>query len=180
MSDLFHVRPAVFENTEFTFNNGIAQIVREMGFAGAFTEGAGRILWGGAPTMSTAAGTLRRSCFRNVSLSDDIAFRFGNRSWERYPLTADKYAGWVAASPGDVATVFIDYETFGEHLWKETGIFDFLRFLPGEFAAKGVMSVLPSQAIANRKPPGRSMSARLSRGQISRKTRRHGWETTAS
>ncbi len=75
---------------------------------------------------------------RNTRLSDDIAFRFANRSWDMYPLTADTWARWVAQSPGDVVNVFLDYETFGEHLWPETGIFEFLRHLPGELSAQGV------------------------------------------
>lgn len=153
MYDLFHVRPTVFENTEFTFNNGIAKTVREMGFAGAFTEGVGRVLRGRSPDYVYRCGDLP-VLLRNVSLSDDIAFRFGNRSWDRYPLTADRYAGWVAGSSGDVATIFIDYETIGEHLWKETGIFEFLRYLPGELATRGVRAVLPSQVIAAREPAG--------------------------
>ncbi|HII99858.1 MAG TPA: alpha-amylase, partial [Methanoregula sp.] len=89
---------------------------------------------------------------RNVTLSDDIAFRFANRSWERYPLTADTYADWVAGSAGDVINVFLDYETFGEHFWKETGIFDFLRALPGELEKRGVKSVLPSDVVAAHPP----------------------------
>ncbi len=63
-------------------------------------------------------------------LSDDIAFRFGNQGWDKYPLTADTYADWLAGSSGDVTNIFLDYETFGEHFWKETGIFNFLSYLP--------------------------------------------------
>ena len=69
---------------------------------------------------------------RNYYLSDDIGFRFSCRGWEEYPLTADKYAKWLASSPGDCINIYIDYETFGEHQWKETGIFEFLKALPSE------------------------------------------------
>jgi alpha-amylase len=89
---------------------------------------------------------------RNIAFSDDIAFRFGNRSWDKYPLTADRYAQWIAESPGDLVTVFLDYETFGEHFWKETGIFNFLHSLPEELANRDVKTVLPSPAIAAHTP----------------------------
>jgi alpha-amylase len=71
---------------------------------------------------------------KNYRLSDDIAFRFGNREWSEWPLTADKFASWVNAVNGNGETVnlFMDYETFGEHQWEDTGIFEFLRHMPKE------------------------------------------------
>jgi alpha-amylase len=82
---------------------------------------------------------------RNFPMSDDIAFRFTNRQWPEWPLTADKYASWVAMAPGDYVNVFIDYETFGEHQWTETGIMEFLRWLPGECSSRGVGFATPSE-----------------------------------
>jgi len=153
MYDHFRVRPTIFENTEFTFNSQIAETVKEMDFAGIYTEGVDRILGGRSPNyLYTCRGI--PVLLRNVTLSDDIAFRFANRSWERYPLTADTYADWVAGSTGDVINVFLDYETFGEHFWKETGIFDFLRALPGELAKREVKSVLPGDVVAAHPPAG--------------------------
>ena len=69
---------------------------------------------------------------RNYQLTDDIGFRFSSRSWEEYPLTAEKYSSWLASTPGECINIFCDYETFGEHHWPESGIFEFLRYLPGE------------------------------------------------
>lgn len=66
---------------------------------------------------------------KNYRLSDDIAFRFSNRQWSEFPLTADKYAGWIHQQ-GETVNLFMDYETFGEHQWEETGIFNFLEYLP--------------------------------------------------
>ena len=151
MYDRFRVRPTIFENTEFTFNSQIAETIKEMDFAGIYTEGVDRILGGRSPNHIYACRGIP-VLLRNVTLSDDIAFRFANRSWERYPLTADTYADWVAGSAGDVINVFLDYETFGEHFWKETGIFDFLRALPGELEKRGVKSVLPSDVVAAHPP----------------------------
>ena len=153
MYDLFKVRPTMFENTEFTFNNEVASAVKDMGFSGIFTEGVERILSWRSPDYVYSCKGLP-VMLRNVSLSDDIAFRFGNRTWDKFPLMATTYADWVAAANGDVVNVFLDYETFGEHFWKETGIFNFLRFLPGELEARGVKSVLPSQIVADHKPVG--------------------------
>ena len=67
---------------------------------------------------------------KNYKLSDDVAFRFSNRNWSEWPLTADKYARWIDSDKGDLVNLFIDYETFGEHQWSDTGIFDFLNELP--------------------------------------------------
>jgi alpha-amylase len=153
MYNCFRVRPTIFENTEFTFNNEIAATIKEMDFAGIYTEGVDRILGGRSANHIYECRGIP-VLLRNITLSDDIAFRFANRSWERYPLTADTYADWVASSSGDVINVFLDYETFGEHFWKETGIFEFLQALPGQLEARGVRSVLPSDVVAANPPVG--------------------------
>jgi alpha-amylase len=153
MYDRFRVRPVMFENTEFTFNNEIAATVRDMDFSGIFTEGIDRILGWRSPDYVYSCQKLP-VLLRNTKLSDDIAFRFANRTWDMYPLTADTYAQWFAASSGDNITVFLDFETFGEHFWKETGIFDFLRALPEELRQRGVSTVLPSEVISSCEPVG--------------------------
>jgi alpha-amylase len=153
MNDLFRVRPAVFENTEFTFNNQIASLVREMGYSGIFTEGVERILGWRSPHHVYSCNDLP-VLLRDIQLSDDIAFRFANRTWDKYPLTADTYADWVAATGGDITNIFLDYETFGEHFWEETGIFNFLAHLPGELRDRGVRTVLPSEILQKFPPVG--------------------------
>jgi alpha-amylase len=153
MRDLFHAEPTVFENTEFTFNNKIASHIKDMGFAGIFTEGVDRILGWRSPNFLYTCRDIP-VLLRNTRLSDDIAFRFTNRSWDMYPLTADTYARWVAQSPGDVVNIFLDYESFGEHLWPETGIFEFLRYLPEELSAQNVTTVLPSKVLGDYSPVG--------------------------
>jgi alpha-amylase len=149
----FRVRPTIFENTEFTFNNEIAATIKDMDYSGIYTEGVDRILGGKSPNYIYQCRGIP-VLLRNIALSDDIAFRFANRSWERYPLTADTYAQWIASTNGDVVNVFLDYETFGEHFWKETGILDFLHSLPNELSERGVKSVLPSEVIAAHLPAG--------------------------
>ncbi len=153
MHDLFCVRPTIFENTEFTFNNEVAATIRDMGFAGIFTEGVDRILGWRSPNYLYTCRDIP-VLLRNTKLSDDIAFRFANPTWDMYPLTADTYAHWIASSYGDIINVFLDYETFGEHFWQETGIFDFLRALPDELSKRDVVPILPSQVVSQYSPVG--------------------------
>ncbi|HUL62836.1 MAG TPA: alpha-amylase, partial [Methanocella sp.] len=144
MKDEFGVRPQVLENTEFIFNNAIAESAAGMGFKAVYSEGVDRVLdWRSPNYVYSCRGV--KLLLRNFPLSDDIAFRFTNRLWPEWPLTADKYASWVAASPGDYVNVFIDYETFGEHQWADTGIMQFLEWLPRECEARGVEFATPSE-----------------------------------
>ncbi len=124
----------VFENTEFIYNDTIARVVESLGFAGILSEGVESVLGWRSPTfLYSAAGTQAlRLLLRHYRLTDDIGFRFSQKTWVDYPLTADKYARWLASTPGDMILLAMDIETFGEHHWVETGIFDFLRALPAE------------------------------------------------
>jgi len=126
--DAFGARPATFENTELIYNDEIARMVEGMGYRAIFTEG----VVADPNFVYRPKGTGLALLLRNYQLTDDIGFRFSARSWPEYPLTADKYAAWLACTPGQCINIFCDYETFGEHQWADTGIFEFLRRLPGE------------------------------------------------
>lgn len=132
MRDLLGYSPKVFENTELLYNNAIAKTVENLGYRGIFTEGVERILHGKSPNYLYKAKNCEKIkvLLRNYKLTDDIGFRFSARWWSEWPLTADKYASWLAATQGQCINIFPDYETFGEHHWPETGIHDFLRHLP--------------------------------------------------
>lgn len=131
MERLFGYSPASFRNTELIYSNDIARIVDSMGYNAMLMEGFSTVLgWRSANYLYKAKNADIRVLARNYSLSDDIAFRFSARWWNEYPLTADKWAKWVKGSGGDTVNIFMDYETFGEHQWAETGIFWFLRALP--------------------------------------------------
>ena len=150
MKDLFHAEPVAFENTELIYNNAVAKAVDKMGFTAIFTEGIDRILKGRSPNhVYRARGCERlRVLLRNFKLTDDVAFRFSVRTWSDWPLTADKYANWLAATQGQCVTIFPDYETFGEHHWPETGIHDFLRNLPLEiFKHENLSMSTPSEVL---------------------------------
>lgn len=131
MKDLFNYQPKVFRNTEAIYDNRIAKAVADMGYKGIVTEGAKKILdWRSPNYLYKSVNADLDVLLRHYSLSDDVGFRFSSQGWSGFPLTADKYAGWIAQDQGDVINLFMDYETFGEHQWVETGIFDFLRHLP--------------------------------------------------
>jgi alpha-amylase len=134
---LFGQRPRIFRNTELIYNNDLAKTVESIGgFDAILTEGADHILGDRSPNFvySPPGCEKLKLLLKNYALSDDIAFRFSNRSWKEYPLMADKFASWVhrVNGNGNVVNLFMDYETFGEHQWEDTGIFDFMTHLPGE------------------------------------------------
>ena len=130
---IFNYEPKVFRNTEAIYDNRIAKKVGEMGYKGIITEGTEKILgWRSPNYLYRSTNSDIKVLLRNYSLSDDIGFRFSTRNWPGFPLTADKYASWMSRCEGDLINLFIDYETFGEHQWTETGIFDFLSHLPRE------------------------------------------------
>jgi alpha-amylase len=111
-------------------------VIEALGYDGILLEGADHILGWRSPNFlyRPDGGKNIKLLLKNYRLSDDIAFRFSNKGWADYPLTADKFARWVNEINGNGNTVnlFMDYETFGEHQWEDTGIFSFLRELPGE------------------------------------------------
>jgi alpha-amylase len=143
MKDEFGVKPAVLENTELIFNDDIARIAGRLGYKAVYAEGADRVLGQRSPNyVYTCNGV--KLLMRNYQLSDDIALRFNNRSWDQYPLTAEKYASWIAATPGDYVNVFLGLETFGDLQEADTGILEFLKWLPVECKNKGVEFATPS------------------------------------
>lgn len=133
---IFGLTPRVLRNTELAYNNDLAAWADHMGFKGILAEGWDAVLgWRSPNFVYRPAGTQNiKVLLKNYRLSDDIAFRFGERSWEGWPLDAAKFAHWISSTNGNGNTVnlFMDFETFGEHQWAETGIFDFLRSFPGE------------------------------------------------
>lgn len=140
----------VFRNTEAMFSNDIAYLVERLGYSGILAEGLDHILgWRSPNYLYSVNGCQKiKALLRHYRLSDDIGYRFSAKWWSEYPLTADKYARWLSALQGDCTNIFMDYETFGEHHWEDTGIFNFLRALPGEMEKHRNLSlVTPSQLV---------------------------------
>lgn len=155
---LFGQRPRVFRNTELIYDDDIASMIHAMGFKGAITEGAKHILGWKSPNYVYKAATAPRLklLLKNSKLSDDINFRFGDSSWAAYPLTAEKYLGWIAALPQDeqLVNLFMNYETLGELQPRESGIFDFMRALARFAPERDIQFLTPSEVIARLKPVG--------------------------
>jgi len=137
---LFGTKPRIFRNTELIYNNELAELIESMDqFDAIITEGADHILGHRSPNFLYQPKNCNKLklLLKNYSLSDDIAFRFSNRDWPEWPLTADKFADWISRvnGNGNVVNLFMDYETFGEHQWEDTGIFSFVRHLPEKILA---------------------------------------------
>jgi len=133
----FGQEPRVFRNTELIFNNEIGKFIEDMGYDAIIAEGIDKILEWRTPNFvyTPVSCNKIKLLLKNYKLSDDIAFRFSNRGWPEWPLNVEKYVSWVnnVNGNGDLVNLFMDYETFGEHQWEDTGIFEFMRHLPGEF-----------------------------------------------
>ena len=137
----FGKKPVAFRNTELIYSDQIGEMVSELGFKTILAEGAKHVMGWKSPNYiyTNAIDNRLRVLLRNYKLSDDIAFRFSNQGWDQYPLTADKFAGWVKEDAGEVVNLFMDYETFGEHQKATTGIFDFVKALPKAILKHGDM-----------------------------------------
>lgn len=133
----FGVSPKSFRNTELIYSDGIGQAVYALGFRLMLTEGARHIMGWKSPNYvyNNDLQPRLKLLLRNYALSDDMAFRFSDRNWGGWPLTAEKYADWLCKAEGDVINLFMDYETFGEHQDASCGIFDFMKALPAAVLA---------------------------------------------
>ena len=147
---LFGVEPVTFRNTELIYSDEIGSMVYDLGFNLMLTEGARHIMgWKSSNYMySNDIQPKLKLLLRNYPLSDDIAFRFSNRDWNEWPLTAEKFVGWMEAKEGEVFNLFMDYETFGEHQSAESGMFDFMAALPAIALGSGFEFQTPSEVAA--------------------------------
>lgn len=166
---LFGQTPKIFRNTELVFNNEIAETARLMGFKGILAEGADHLLGGRTPNQPYTIPNFELPeaqmkivkkhrihrkvqdeisvLLKNYRLSDDVAFRFSDRSWVGYPLHADRFTSWLTSSGGHCVNLYMDYETFGEHQWEDTGIFEFMRTLPKMWHNWNIKTATPSEVI---------------------------------
>lgn len=166
---LFKRKPRIFRNTELIYNNEIGNFVKKLGFDGMLAEGWDYYLKGRsanyvytAPSMNlheddaaiarkyqvrSRVPSKIKLLLKNYKLSDDIAFRFSDKNWVEHPLTVEKFVNWVEQNPGDTINLFMDYETFGEHQWEDSGIFEFLEKLPEELLKRGISFRTPGEVI---------------------------------
>lgn len=162
IESLFGHYPTTFRNTELVVDNSIARLAEELGFSGILGEGADHLLgWRSPHVVYRPEGCESiKTILRSYSLADDIAFRFSNRAWGHWPLHVDTFEGWlrdaVDGKEQQVLGLFMDYETFGEHQWEDTGIFDFMELLPEAVLASGRLRfATPSEIFERSDPLGR-------------------------
>ena len=149
LNELFGVRPTVFRNTECMYNDGIAGASAHLGYEGIITEGVDWLASSGFPPGSLYVSPQGLPVLlRNYHLSDDVGFRFSNQGWDGWPLTPEKFAGWLSKSTDQYALIAFDYEALGEHIPSESGIFDFMRGLPFEVGKHTELEfVTPNEAV---------------------------------
>lgn len=157
IEQLFGKKPVIFRNTELIYSDLIGSAVADLGFKGMLTEGAKHVLAWKSPNYlyTNALNPRLKLLLKNFQLSDDIAFRFSDRSWSNWPLTADKYVTWLSRSleKEEIINLFMDYETFGEHQHETTGIFDFLKHFPSAVLSQTNFEfVTPSEAFKKHQP----------------------------
>lgn len=157
--ELFGVETSVFRNTELSYNNSLAKWADDYGFKGILAEGWDPILgWRSPNFVYKPVGTKNIALLlKNYKLSDDLAFRFSNKAWEQWPLNADTYNEWTNASITDksVINLFMDYETFGEHQWHDTGIFEFFEHFVSNWLSNPANTFYTtSEAIDTHQPAG--------------------------
>jgi alpha-amylase len=145
----FGQTPKVFRNTGMIYCNDLAGRLENLGFHGVMTEGLPQYLQDRSPNyLYTAPHTKKiKTILKNYKLSADFTHRFADQSWNEYPLTAKKYANWIANAPGDCVNIYMPYETFGQHLSPETGAFDFIKKLPTELKNQEVNFLTASDQV---------------------------------
>lgn len=153
---LFGQKPKVFRNSELIYSDDIAHLVHDLGFKGMVTEGAKRTLGWKSPNYvyKSSEQPKLKLLLRNGKFSEDISTRFSNYSWNEYPLTADKFINWIAATPKEeqVINLFMNYEVLGNFQKKSSGIFDFMKALPRFAAEKNIGFATPSEIFETLKP----------------------------
>ncbi len=157
IKDYFGITPTVFRNTELIYSDEIGARVADMGYKAMLTEGAKHILGWKSPNYVyyNAINPRLKVLLKNYKLSDDIAFRFSDKGWAEYPLTADKFVSWLKNTDDKEETInlFMDYETFGEHQEKESGILKFLESFPKVVFKKTKLTFsTPSEVAENLQP----------------------------
>lgn len=157
VQEYFGKKPKSFRNTELIYSDEIGAAVARMGYSCMLTEGARHILGWKSPNYvyTNAINPKLKLLLRNFSLSDDIAFRFSDTSWQGWPLDCRKYASSLreSVSDGNVVNLFMDYETFGEHQQAGSGIFEFMKNLPeAVFSETDMEFSTPSRVAAKYSP----------------------------
>jgi len=156
IKELFGKKPTVFANSALLYSDEIGEMIANLGYKNIVVEGAKHVLGWKIPNYlySHAYNNKIKLLVRNNKLSDDINYRFSNWTWDQYPLTAEKFIGWIKESPAaeNIFTVFMGYEALGVLNNKNSGVFEFFKALPFHAMEQGVGFALPSEICEKNKP----------------------------
>ncbi len=157
VKELFGQRPVTLRNSSLIYSDQIGERVAAMGYEAMLTDGAKHVLGWKSPNFlyTNSINPKLKLLLKNSRLSDDITMRFSDRSWSEWPLTAEKYAGWLKESvrESEIVNLFMNYETFGEYQSQESGIFDFMRHLPeAVFASTDFEFLTPKEVVKKHQP----------------------------
>lgn len=145
-----------FRNTDLIFNNTIADMVSDLGFKTILTEGAEALLDWRSPNflyLSQGASAIN-ILTRNHRLSDNVTFGYHALGGGDTTISSRRFIDLIKhEEQGDIINLFLDYETFGEYISSENGIFDFLRAFVREVCADAELQfATPSEAVTKHKP----------------------------
>jgi len=139
----------ITDTTEMFMSNDIYFALQKIGFDAALLDGRGWVLkWRDPTYLYHHEGQKMNLLARHLNFSDDVGYRFSNRGWPGWPLMADAYAHWLKEAAGDFVMLGWDFETFGEHHKKDTGIFDFMENLPNELKKRKIKILTPSEVVS--------------------------------
>lgn len=145
-----------FRNTELIYSNEVAELVKSMDFIGMLTEAVDRYLGGRPRTQiyGSMGWPQLPLLLKHAQLSDDVAFRFSDRSWAMYPLHANQYMQWLRSyTQEEYINLFMDFETFGEHQWADTGIFSFFAEVVHQVVRDQYSDFVTPRAVFEALPP---------------------------
>ena len=156
IKQLFGKAPTTFANTALIYSDEIGDEIAKQGYKTIMIEGAKHIMGWKSPhyVYGHAYNNRVKLLVRDNKLSDDINYRFSQWNWNEYPLTAEKFIGWINAAPAEeeVFNIFLGYEALGVLNNKNSGIFEFFKALPYHAMANGVAFATPSEVAAKAKP----------------------------
>jgi alpha-amylase len=144
---VFGKRPRITDTTEMCMSASIYDAVEQAGFDAGLLDGRPWVMGYREPTHLYHYGGRTKLFCRHFDLSDDVGYRFSNQTWSGWPLTADHYAQWLRETWGEFVFIGWDFETFGEHHRRDSGIFEFLDHLPDELGRRGAHFMTPSEAL---------------------------------
>lgn len=156
LTELMGGHSSVIVNTGMLYSNSTASQIETLGLKGILADGNAALLHGFHDNEVFLAPDVHNSptIFRNKALSNDLAFKRTDPTWEEYPLSPFSFADWMTSQPGSVTTLAMDFETLGEHQSDASGVFEFWKILILNLFDRGNRFMTPSEVVEEIKPVG--------------------------